>query len=403
MICLVFVVVGGSFHEAKANAGALVAMGSTAVAGEAAAVLSVLAAAGVIAVTAVGAYVLYSYVKSKYANSYLYDANSNSIVLKDVSFINDLKNSQVSIDSSNVIWQNDVSMYIERMGAGVTVELCTLPVLPTGAYYLYLYALVVGGDFTYWSGITPYNSNACIAGKIALGGYQYPYDQGARISVTFSAVNDVTGYYINGYKDARRLCIADFIASKMYSSGYPTLTGYGFNKIKVVITPRSDVTAVSGQDYVLQQGKDLVGYLDKPIALNPPADDTIDIEKLKDMYYVPALRDTAITSPTTTTDITLSPPTGVPTDRVAPPSLSIPEVITTKFPFSLPWDYYRLLKLMGVEGERFNISFKLFNTPMELNFNKFEDLIFILRKILFLAFLFAMLSKTVVLLKGGDN
>jgi hypothetical protein len=404
VLCLVFVVVSCTYNEAKAEAlSASLALGSTVVVGEAAAVLTVLAAAGIVAVTAVGAYVLYSYVKSKYADSYVYDSENNTITLKNADFINSLKNNNtVTVTQGNKLWMRDITFYADKLGTGAVYELCALPTLPTGVYRLFVEALVVGGDFTILSGVTPYNSNACISGMIDVGGYRWSKTDGVSISVQMNVLNDSAGYYINGNLVTNKLSIVDYIGSKYYSWGYPTCTGYGITKLKVSIEPAANVTATAGRDYALNSGKDIVGYIDKPIAVDVPQDGSIDLEKLKDLYYVPGLRDAAIDKPADTT-IDLNPPTDVPTDRLQPPSLSIPEAITTRFPFSLPWDYYRLLQILDVEGEKYSYDFNLLGYHMSLNFDNFEKLILIFRKLLFLGFLFGMLNKTVVLLKGGDN
>jgi len=409
LFVFVFVFVGIflSYSEARAEAlSASLALGSTAVAGEAAAVLTVLAAAGIVAVTAVGAYVLYSYVKSKFSDSYVYNSSNNTIILKNVDFINDLRNNSVVVSKGDTLWAQEVTFYADKLGTGEVYELCTLPMLPTGSYWLVVEALVVGGDFTTISGITPCNLNACIYGNIDVGGYVWTRLQGVQLTLSMNVLADTTGYYVNGARVTNQLKITDYIGSKYYSSGYPTCTGYGATKLRVSVRTAADVTATAGRDYVLNQGKDIAGYIDKPIAVDVPSDGTLDLEKLKDMYYVPALRDTSISAPAdATTDI--NPPADVPTDRIEPPSLDLPQIITQKFPFSLPWDLQYLLSIFVQPPEKpvFDFNFKLLgmNIPLHLDFSLDEDFMFIVRKLEFFAFVVLLLIKTPTLLKGGDN
>jgi hypothetical protein len=379
-IILVLVTFLTTMEEAKAYAWALTAaeVGGSAVLTEMGAYLAVAAGVGLLALTGVGAYALYKYMKSR--SDVVYDAQNKTITVNSTNF----DNVPQTISLDDVQYRSVADFYATEYYQ--TFKLGAIPYLGDGTYkMLYVFTQL------------PYQSGANKQYQFAIGGVviqsfnsQYWVEtQNFVREIQFTIARGLDGsIYVNGQKaNDMTLTVTD-----AYRTGY--------HRIEYALR----LSATQGTDYVLDTTVAKTIPLGVPLAIDDTlvADGMIDGVKIKDL--IPALRDTAITEPTTTTgDITRYVPKDVPTDRISPPALSIPQLITQKFPFSLPWDYYRLLQMLDIKGEAFKYSFELFGVPMSIDFSKFESLILIFRKLLFLGFIFALLPKTVTLLKGGDN
>jgi len=84
------------------------------------------------------------------------------------------------------------------------------------------------------------------------------------------------------------------------------------------------------------------------------------------------------------------------------PLIELKNLVTYKFPFSLPWDVKRLIENMNVEPKLNDIEVQLYNVSQTVSFPDFvEEYSVWVRKILFMMFVVSILYKTPELLGGA--
>lgn len=374
-----------NFEEAKANAALALAFPASVTAAEAASFLALLGYAGIIVGGVAAAYHLYSLYKS-YGGSLSIVDNKLRLGNSDIEALNKLVDN-VAADTkiSNVFFEQ--KYIFDSANYKYAVDFSSVP---AGTYTLIISYVITGFLYDYAKiGLAQKtNIDWLVSKNFIARKYTLPYSD--KMEEMITVTNDVITF-VNRNITVKK---GDLVIKSDALIGAATIklvteAGTLGNSIEWDWDRAKSKTKISS----LPVGKDIVVT---PPADIPRTDD--DVRRLS--------RDIVATLPelaTNTTTITLAPPANVATDRISPPSLSIPQVISQKFPFSLPWDYYRLIKLLDVQGETFKYDFTLFNVPMSVDFSRFENLISIFRKLLFLGFVFMLIPKTVTLLKGGDN
>lgn len=352
---------------------------------EAGAVLTVLGAIGVVAVTVAGAVMLYQAYKGYFKDKEGILVNNGSVTITENAYKNLIDFKQKIIAGQAI---TTAVAYITGTRYAVPssadwIQTYSLPYLPTGNYRMNV---------------------------IMRQYYCYPWQQvnAYFVSGTTDNVSDMSGRV--------KVFSCDFYISQ--ESGFIQTVGYTGkipNTFPVVVY-RSDArsikdlqidiswernTVVPATEYALTSAKSIP--LNVPIEYNPPLDDSIDLRKLRDMYYIPALRDTSIAAPDTVSVPNTSVPDAYPGDRIAPPDTpDLPRIISKKFPFSLPFDLKYLVSLLDSEprAPRWGVTF--FNSRFDIDMSVLDPVMPLVRKVLFLGSVLGVLFVTRKLLGGAE-
>lgn len=394
MVVLIFVFgVMNSYEEAKANAAVLVAadLAGVGTIAEAGAVLSVLGAMGLIAVTVAGAVAIYKAYKYFFADKEGVQVGTDGTVIISSNAYQNLqafKETVLSGASMGAIIADSWTGRIAVPYGAIWRANLSFPSLATGTYtatlvfrqyYCYPWQEVYF-EPNIFGRLTTYNATS-----ITVKQKDYVLNVNAESNV-LNVVDKNGGWTV--YSGV----LPSSFGISVYRSDAPSAID-----LDVGLRVTGNVT-VAPTEYELRDGVTIP--IDTPIAYNPPLDDTLELDKLKDMYYIPSLKDTSIAP---TTDIPLSVPEGYPSDRIVPPDApDLPSVISKKFPFSLPFDLAYIMGLFDAEPKAPKFDFEFMGSDVKIDLSILESVMPLVRQVLFIGTVLGVLFGTRKLLGGAE-